>query len=615
MLVTFRTKLVAIVVTAAFAQLLMIFAGAAIANRVERQLDDVQRRYLPKLDLQPRLDGTLERLWRGFEDAVAAHDPEALAATRQVHASFLDQLEGARGALEPAAASRLKDAFEDYDHAAYDVSRRLLADETGEAMVGAIAGMQAKQTRVQQVLSEATAFDRRQLSQAFAEATRAESAAKTYRLSISVACLIAVFCLSTWLGRDVLRSLDELATGLRRFGTGDFSQPVRFAGHDELADVARQANQMAVSLERLGREHTRAEAKFRALLESAPDAMVIVGPDGRIALVNAQTEKLFGYRRSDLVGVDAAVLVPERHRGKTNSHGGGYFRDADGHASGAAVERYGRRHDGFEFPIEVSLSPIETDDGTLVSSAIRDITQRKQTEAALKLSNRELEAFSYSVAHDLRAPLRAINGYAMSLVEDVADKLDGEAKTYLERIGASAERMGELIDALLSLARVSRTNLKREAVDLSSLARSTIAQLRAGSGRRDVDVVVGDDLRTSGDSQLLRALLENLLGNAWKFTSKQTAARIEFGCERRDSAAPVFFVRDNGAGFDMAYAEKLFAPFQRLHSADEFPGTGIGLATVHRIVERHGGRIWAEGSSGAGAVFRFTLTEAKEAGG
>jgi PAS domain S-box-containing protein len=613
MLVTFRSKLIAIVVTAALAQLLLIFASAVIANRVERQLDDVQRRYLPKIDLQPRLEGTVERLWRGFEDAVAAHDPETLAGTRLVRASFLDQLEGARGALDPMAASKLRDAFEDYDRAAYDVSRRLIADETGEAMVGAMAGMQAKQARVQQVLADATAFDRRELSQAFAEATRAESAAKSYRLSISVGCLLAVFGLSAWLGRDVLRSLEDLATGLRRFGTGDFSRPVRFTGHDELADVARQANQMAASLERLGREHRKAEEKFRALLESAPDATVIVGTDGRIALINAQTEKLFGYRRGDLVGVDAEILIPERHRGKAHAHAGGHLQDAEAQATGSAVERYGRRRDGTEFPIEISLSPIETDEGTLVSSAIRDITQRKQIEAALKLSNRELEAFSYSVAHDLRAPLRAINGYAMSLVEDLAGKLDDESKTYLERIGAGAMRMGELIDALLSLARVSRASLKREPVDLTQLARSTVAQLQASDPARAVDFVVGEGLRTTGDSQLLRALLENLLGNAWKFTSKQAAARIEFGCEEPESQAPVFFVRDNGAGFDMAYAEKLFAPFQRLHTTEEFPGTGIGLATVHRIVERHGGRIWAEGSSGAGAVFRFRLAEAKEA--
>jgi len=613
MLLTFRAKLVAIVATAGFAQLLMIFASAVIAARVEKQLDAVQRHYLPKIDLEPRLDATFERLWRGFEDAVAAHDAEALTGTRLVHATFLDQLDAARGAIDPAAATRLKDAFEDYDHAAYEVSRRLLGDETGEAMVGAIAAMQAKQTRAQEVLREATAFDRRELSAAFVEATRAESSAKWYRLSIGLGCLIAVIGLSAWLGRDVLRSVDDLAVGLRRFGTGDFSHPVRVAGHDELADVARRANQMATSLERLGREHKRAEEKFRALLESAPDAMVIAGRDGRIALVNAETEKLFGYRRSDLVGAEAEVLLPERLRRRDGSNGADYFRDASAHAGGAPVELYGRRQNGAEFPIEISVSPIETDEGTLVSSAIRDITERKRIEAALKLSNRELEAFSYSVAHDLRAPLRAINGYAIALTEDFGDKLGGDARGYLDRIAASAERMGHLIDALLSLARVSRANMKREPVDLTHLARATIAQLRTIEPARVVEFIAADDLRTNGDSQLLRALLENLLGNAWKFTSKQAAAQIVFGCERPDSMAPVFYVRDNGAGFDMAYAEKLFAPFQRLHTSDEFPGTGIGLATVRRIVERHGGRIWAEGSTGNGAVFHFTFVDAKEA--
>jgi light-regulated signal transduction histidine kinase (bacteriophytochrome) len=234
------------------------------------------------------------------------------------------------------------------------------------------------------------------------------------------------------------------------------------------------------------------------------------------------------------------------------------------------------------------------------------VTARKQIETALKLSNRELEAFSYSVAHDLRAPLRGINGLSRALLEDHGDALDEEAHGYLKRIGAAAERMGLLIDALLSLSRVSRAPLQREEVNLTKIAAGVMTQLEAGQPGRAVEFVSEGPVLAHGDPTLLRALLDNLLGNAWKFTSKRDDARIVFGTETRGDDV-VHFVRDNGAGFDMEYATKLFAPFQRLHSAGEFPGTGIGLATVQRIVHRHGGEVWADGAVGKGATFYFTL--------
>jgi signal transduction histidine kinase len=227
---------------------------------------------------------------------------------------------------------------------------------------------------------------------------------------------------------------------------------------------------------------------------------------------------------------------------------------------------------------------------------------KETAEAAI----RELEAFSYSVAHDLRAPLRAINGFSAALVEDLGPKLEPEARDYLQSIEAGASRMGQLIDALLSLSRVSRTELTREDTNLSELASSVAQQLRATDPRRAVEFVVQPDLRATGDQRLLRALLDNLLGNAWKFTSRVDRARIEFG-KASVAGISTYFVRDNGAGFDMAYGEKLFAPFQRLHSASDFPGNGIGLATVQRIVGRHGGKIWAEGAVNGGATFHFTL--------
>jgi len=239
-----------------------------------------------------------------------------------------------------------------------------------------------------------------------------------------------------------------------------------------------------------------------------------------------------------------------------------------------------------------------------------------ETKAALveelERKNRELEAFSYSVSHDLRAPLRAIDGFSRIVCESHGGPLDAKGREYLERIRAAAQRMGELIDDLLELSRVGRAEVRRVAVDLSEMARQVHAGLERHSGR-SVEVAIQPGVGADADERLIRIALENLLGNSWKFTAKIADARIEFGAEP-GGGAMVYFVRDNGAGFEAAYAEKLFRPFQRLHTEADFQGTGIGLATVHRIVDRHGGRIWADGAVGRGAVFRFTLPPARYGG-
>jgi len=227
--------------------------------------------------------------------------------------------------------------------------------------------------------------------------------------------------------------------------------------------------------------------------------------------------------------------------------------------------------------------------------------------AELEAANNELESFSYSVSHDLRAPLRILDGFSVVLLEDYGGKMDAEGLNCLTRIRAASQRMGHLIDDLLNLSKVSRAEMSRERVDISRIAGEVAGELQRSEPGRSAKFVIAENLTAQSDSWLIRIALANLLGNAWKFTGKCAQARIEFGSSSERGGPDAYFVRDNGAGFDMRYAEKLFGAFQRLHRVEEFPGTGIGLATVQRIVRRHGGRVWAEGKPGAGATFHFTL--------
>ncbi|BAZ23952.1 GAF sensor signal transduction histidine kinase [Kalymmatonema gypsitolerans NIES-4073] len=263
----------------------------------------------------------------------------------------------------------------------------------------------------------------------------------------------------------------------------------------------------------------------------------------------------------------------------------------------------------------------------LLADLQAEVQERQQAEQAvqslnqglqraiieLQAVNKELEAFSYSVSHDLRAPLRSIDGFSQALLEDCHDQLSANGQDYLRRIRAATQRMGQLIDDLLNLSRVTRSEMYLEPVDLSLLASSICTELQQSQPERQVEFVIQTGLLAQGDIRLLRVLLVNLLNNAWKFTSKHTQARIEFRVSKSESGVPVYFVRDDGAGFDMTYTHKLFGPFQRLHNMRDFPGNGIGLATVQRIVHRHGGRVWAEGEVERGATFYFTLV-AEEAG-
>jgi signal transduction histidine kinase len=245
-----------------------------------------------------------------------------------------------------------------------------------------------------------------------------------------------------------------------------------------------------------------------------------------------------------------------------------------------------------------------------VEERTRELQERNESlrrnAAELLAANTELDAFAYSVSHDLRAPLRSIDGFSQVLLEDYGAKLDEAGQDSLRRVRAATQRMGTLIDDLLKLARVTRTEIRAEAVDLSDMARDIAAELQRATPERQVEFAIAPQLKARGDPRLLRVVLDNLLRNSWKYTAKQARPRIEFGSVE-ENGGHAFMVRDNGAGFDMKYADKLFGVFQRLHSAAEFEGTGVGLATVRRIINRHGGRIWAEGAVDQGATFYFTL--------
>ncbi|MFC4062594.1 PAS domain S-box protein [Planomonospora corallina] len=385
-----------------------------------------------------------------------------------------------------------------------------------------------------------------------------------------------------------------------------------------------------------------AETMFRDLLEAAPDAIVGCAQDGRIVLVNNKVEELFGYSRRELLGRPVEILMPTAARTAHTTHRDRYLTAPVARPMGSGLALSGQRKDGTLFPVEISLSTLETADGLIVSSSIRDITDRveaqrelqrlneelsrlnsdleqhvaertaqlqDQTEA-LQQANAELEAFSYSVSHDLRAPLRAIDGFAKVLDLDYADALDEPGRRYLGKVRSGAQHMGQLIDGLLAFSRLQRQAMTSAPVDLDTLAGEVWEELEPARADRDIDLRVEALPAAEGDRRLLRHVLGNLLGNAVKYTRGRDRAEIAIGSRPDESGQVVYFVRDNGAGFDMRYADKLFKVFQRLHRAEDYEGTGIGLALAARVVHRHGGRIWAEAAPGAGATFFFTLPAA-----
>ncbi len=356
-----------------------------------------------------------------------------------------------------------------------------------------------------------------------------------------------------------------------------------------------------------------------ALLDNTTAVIYMRDVDGKYLLVNREYERLFNVRREDIVGLTDHDLFPEEIADE--------FRANDVMAislgSPVRMEETAPGDDNGERTYITVKFPLSDETGRpyAIAGISTEITERKRAEeevrrlneeleqrvrhrtAELEASTRELDAFAYSVSHDLRAPLRSLSGFSEVLLEDYAGQLDDTGRRYLERIQSNANRMAQMIDDLLNLSRATRVELRRESVDITATVRGILAELRDDDPERQVHATVEDGLATTGDPELIRLVFQNLVGNAWKFTAKTADARIRVG---RENGA--FTVADNGAGFDMRYANKLFDPFQRLHAATDFEGTGIGLAIVHRIVHRHGGRVWADSEPGHGATFYLSFT-------
>ncbi|MDR9459613.1 MAG: ATP-binding protein [Dehalococcoidia bacterium] len=402
---------------------------------------------------------------------------------------------------------------------------------------------------------------------------------------------------------DIIRDIGE---------SRDISKRISIKGNDELSKLGAAINRMMTELQASQDLLRRSEEKNLAMLNAMPDSICQIRKDGTVEGYKPAKDDCLPFIAAEAVGKKLSELMPQKISELAIGHMKKVLQNNSMQVFTYSIHRKGEWHN-----YEARMVGGSKD---VVLMIVRDITEQKRAEAALikekeevekkthqlQVYVNELEAFSYSVSHDLRAPLRSIDGFSQVLLEDYNDKLDDEGKDYLQRVRSASQHMAELIDDLLNLSRVTRCEMGSTNVDLSALAKTIAEEFQQKEPERDVQFSITPGLVVRGDANLLRVALENLLGNAWKFSGKREHARIEMGYARNNGRS-AYFVRDNGAGFNMDYTDKLFGVFQRLHSDKEFEGTGIGLATVQRIISRHGGTIWAEGAVGRGATFYFRL--------
>ncbi|MEW6054364.1 MAG: PAS domain S-box protein [Nitrospirota bacterium] len=431
----------------------------------------------------------------------------------------------------------------------------------------------------------------------------------------------------------ILKPIKDLAVGVQRITDGDFNYLVNPKTGDEIETLATHYNTMAVALKRSFNEMKQSlekqklveemlrtsEKRFSDIMDQAPDAFIIHNTQGQIVYVNKKACHSLGYTREELLSKTIADIDPEEiEKGKDKL----WDRVIEGEP--AVFESHHQRKEGETFPVEISLGAIYLDHETLILAIANDITGRKKAEqeiqklneelehrvrertSQLEAANKELEAFSYSVSHDLRAPLRAIDGFTEILMRKYSTKLDDEGKRICSIITGNAQKMGQLIDDILALSRLGRAEMHFSSIDMKNMAHEVYFELATPETRQRIDMQLGDLDKASSDPVLMKQVWVNLISNAIKFTSNREHAVISI-TSREEEDRTVYCVKDNGAGFDMQYKDKLFGVFQRLHSDQEFPGTGVGLAIIQRLVRRHGGEVWAEGEVDKGAEFCFSL--------
>jgi signal transduction histidine kinase/HAMP domain-containing protein len=629
--VELRHRIVLLVLLAAAALLSVTIVALVLGRQSERQLQSIETRYVPLLELDRDLKRTFSEIVRTLENAAGAGESDLLADADRASAELLERIAKAQQAIvdnggDPRA---LSDAFRSYYAAAREVSASMIQGTQPALLEDKIAVMNKARGDVTALLETATRPDRTKLAAAFAAARASQRESLRVDLAVAGAALVLMTLLSWRLIRRIVRSLRAVSDGVERLAEGDFSKEIDVRAHDEVGDLARRANRTAERL-RDYREQSDREAWIKggvselankiagdlAVTTLATQALsclasyigatsgAVYASDGakefrRIGVLGempnaSETLALDDELAANELGIaDAEVMVPLTHESRVLGVLVLALREPSEHV----LELLRRSRGLLGIALEVAQAH---------EHARQLLVEARRHALATEVANRELEAFSYSVSHDLRAPLRAIDGFGQMLLEDEAAQLTSEGQHHLNRIRAATQRMGELIDDLLRLARMSRVELRRQSVDLSAIGAEVIGELRQREPEREVSVVVQEGVVAVGDARLIRITLENLLGNAWKFTTKTERARIELGA-RDDDGRRVYFVRDNGAGFDMKHVERLFGAFQRLHTEQEFPGTGIGLATVKRIVYRHGGQIWVHAEPGNGAEFQFTL--------
>ena len=444
---------------------------------------------------------------------------------------------------------------------------------------------------------------------------------------VVVCSLLVAYLLSQKLQSEISEPIVDLAETARAISERrDYSVRVTKRSDDELGLLTDAFNHMLAQIHQQEQGLRESEARLRAVLNSALSAVVVADDQGHIIDWNARAEAMFGWKRVEALGMDLTdTIIPPRHR---EAHAAGMRRFSEtgrGSVQNWPVEMEAQRRDGTEFPVELAIHPLMAGDVRSFCGFITDITDRKRAEeeiralnqqlerrvsertAQLENANKELEAFSYSVSHDLRAPLRHIDGYASMLTAHSSAVLDDKGRRFVSVITEAARRMGRLIDDLLSFSRHARSELRCVPIALGPLVEEVRRQLQNETGNRSITWHIGPLPEVSGDHPMIHQVFSNLLGNSVKYTRPKAEARIEVGTYLNPEGETVIFVRDNGAGFDPKYADRLFGVFQRLHSESEFEGTGVGLANVRRIILRHGGRVWAEGKVGEGATFSFTL--------